>query len=123
MKVHMNHSKKEQNKKENFENQKEKMGEEIERVVNQRVENTTDNSFYSIPQTVPEIEERWPEELWNKVREAKEGSNTWVGAPIEEVDLDKGILDYELQSMYGDQGTEGTFDIVGKKRLKNYHPT
>ena len=37
------------------------------------------------------------------VRDTKEGSHTSEDAPIEEVDLDKDMLDLEIGTLYGDQ--------------------
>ena len=77
---------------------------------NRRVENSTCESSPSGFQQVPEVNDKWPEELWELVREAKKGSRTFEEAPIEEVDLDQQMLDFELRSLYGDQGTEVTED-------------
>ena len=45
------------------------------------------------------------------VRDAKDGSHTLEDAPIEEVDLDKDMMDLEIGSLYdGDQGTKVTID-------------
>ena len=77
---------------------------------NRRVENSTGESPHSGIQRVPEVNDKWPEELWELVREAKEGSRTFEEASIEEVDLDQQMLDFELRSLYGDQGTEVTED-------------
>ena len=48
------------------------------------------------------------------VRYAKYGSQTFNKAPIEEVDLDKDMLDLEIGSLYGDQGIEMTIDSQDK---------
>ena len=39
---------------------------------NRRVENSTGESSHSGIQQVPEVNDKWPEELWELVREAKE---------------------------------------------------
>lgn len=96
--------------------------QEMEDIVNQRVENTTDMSFCPLRPAVPEVEENWPDELWEIVRDAKDGSQTWNKAPIEEIDFDKAMPHQNLQSMYGDQGTEVTADSRDEmlKELPSY---
>ena len=100
--------KEEETKQENIQDAEENVQGEIERVVNQRVENTTENSSYSKPSAVPEVNEEWPTKIWDEVRQAKNGSDTWKEASIEELDLDNNCFDLDQQSMYGDQGTEQT---------------
>ena len=43
-------------------------------------------------------------------RDAKDGSQTFENIPIEEVDLDKDMLDLEIGSLYRDQWIEVTID-------------
>ena len=75
-----------------------------------RVENSTSESFYQKSLKVPEVNENWPRKLWDMVRDAKDGSHTLQDALIEEVDLDKDMLDLEIGSLYGDRGIEVTID-------------
>ncbi|MCO5585805.1 hypothetical protein L7F22_039737 [Adiantum nelumboides] len=110
-------------KQEDIENEEPKNTQaEIERALNKREENTTDNSFYSLPSIVPEVEGEWPTKLWEKIRNKKECNNTWKEAPIEEIDLHKEIFDLEQKSMYGDQGTKETQQSEDKelKELPSY---
>ena len=44
-------------------------------------------------QPILEIEENWADELWDAIQDKKNVSMTWVNAPIEEIDLNKPMLD------------------------------
>ena len=54
---------------------------------------------------VPKVKEDWPNQLWEAIREAKDGSLTLNSAPLETVVERSQPEGYELESLYGDVGS------------------
>ena len=50
--------------------------------------------------TIPNVNEQWPTYLWEDVHNAKQGSNTYVSAPMEELELGH-ELPLDQESLYG----------------------
>ncbi|MCO5597639.1 hypothetical protein L7F22_051720 [Adiantum nelumboides] len=73
---------------------------------NQVVANTTDDARSQYMAPIPEIEEPWPNELWEAIRSAKDGSATFQSVPIIEVNTGHEVYQGDIQSLYGDAGTE-----------------
>ncbi|MCO5564606.1 hypothetical protein L7F22_018271 [Adiantum nelumboides] len=74
----------------------------------QVVANTTDDarsrSQFMAP--IPEIDEPWPNGLWEAIKSAKDGNVTFQSAPIIEVNTGHEVYQGDNQSLYGDAGTE-----------------
>ncbi|MCO5578124.1 hypothetical protein L7F22_031962 [Adiantum nelumboides] len=56
--------------------------------------------------SIPEIEEPWPNELWETIRNRKDASATLHSAPNLEIDLDNEFYPGDIESLYGDAGKE-----------------
>ncbi|MCO5569006.1 hypothetical protein L7F22_022712 [Adiantum nelumboides] len=73
----------------------------------QVVTNTTDDaklrSHFMTP--ILEIEEPWPNEFWEAIRSAKDGSATFQSAPIIEVNTGHDVYQEKIQSLNGDAGS------------------
>ncbi|MCO5566310.1 hypothetical protein L7F22_019987 [Adiantum nelumboides] len=74
------------------------------------VPNTTDESVRDFPPYVPIVEEHWPEELWKAVRNAQHREDDVRSAPFPEIALDRPPMDVDLQSFYGEAGSEASGD-------------
>ena len=54
--------------------------------------------------TIPDVNEQWPTYLWEDVHNAKQGSNTYVLVPMEELELGH-ELPLDQESVYGVMGS------------------
>ncbi|MCO5561039.1 hypothetical protein L7F22_014660 [Adiantum nelumboides] len=70
------------------------------------VPNTTDDAKSTELMLVPEVEEPWPHSLWETIRNRKDESVILQLAPILEINLDNEFYPGDIQSLYGDAGTE-----------------
>ena len=77
------------------------MGHQERRELDNRVVADTED-----PQDVPEVNDTWPENLWNQVHDAKHGSKTFDSAPFDELDVEKTPLHFDLTSLYGDMESQ-----------------
>ena len=68
-----------------------------EHLLKQMVDDTKDKKWVNIP----EAKGNWRENLWSMVEKAKQGSNIFDSAPIEEVHIDPNPLDFDENSIYG----------------------
>ena len=59
-------------------------------------------------ESVPEVYAEWPAHLWEQVRDAKQGSDTYVSAPIEELDMDQPQVHWDSKSWFGEIGSVPT---------------
>ncbi|MCO5564867.1 hypothetical protein L7F22_018535 [Adiantum nelumboides] len=66
--------------------------------------NTTDDVRSQFMAPILEIEEPWPNEWWETIRSAKDGSATFQSAPIVEVNTGHELYQGDIQSLYGDAG-------------------
>ncbi|KAI5082739.1 hypothetical protein GOP47_0002482 [Adiantum capillus-veneris] len=57
-----------------------------------------------------EVQGNWLRELWDVVKTARNDNQEWGSPSVEEVNLNKGMMDVNMQSMYGDQGPEKSED-------------
>ena len=55
---------------------------------------------------VTKVKEDWPNQLWEAIREAKDGSLTLKSAPLETVVERSQPEGYELESLYGEVGSQ-----------------
>ncbi|MCO5588881.1 hypothetical protein L7F22_042842 [Adiantum nelumboides] len=76
------------------------------------VPNTTDESRSMALMPIPEVEEPWPQSLWETIKNKKDGSATLQSAPIPEIVLDNEFYPGDIQSLYGDAGTKVSMDTV-----------
>ncbi|MCO5579057.1 hypothetical protein L7F22_032909 [Adiantum nelumboides] len=74
------------------------------------VPNTTDEAMTMEVMPIPEVEEPWPQSLWETIRNRKDGSATLQSAPIPEVVLNSEFYPGDIQSLYGDAGIEISMD-------------
>ncbi|MCO5577550.1 hypothetical protein L7F22_031381 [Adiantum nelumboides] len=74
------------------------------------VPNTTDEAMTMEVMPVPEVEEPWPQSLWETIKNRKDKSATLQSAPIPEVVLNNEFYPGDIQSLYGDAGTEVSMD-------------
>ncbi|MCO5610234.1 hypothetical protein L7F22_064470 [Adiantum nelumboides] len=70
------------------------------------VPNTTDEGRSMELMPIPEVEEPWPQSLWETIRNRKVGSTTLQSAPIPEIVLDNEFYPGDIQSLYGDAEME-----------------
>ncbi|MCO5577929.1 hypothetical protein L7F22_031764 [Adiantum nelumboides] len=71
---------------------------------------TTDEAMTMEVMRVPEVEEPWPQSLWETIKNKKDGSATLQSTPILEVVLNNEFYPGDIQSLYGDAGTEISMD-------------
>ncbi|MCO5607375.1 hypothetical protein L7F22_061571 [Adiantum nelumboides] len=64
------------------------------------VPNTTDDAKSMELMPIPEVEEPWPQFLWETIRNRKDGSVTLQSAPIPEINLDNEFYPGDIQSLY-----------------------
>ncbi|MCO5588534.1 hypothetical protein L7F22_042491 [Adiantum nelumboides] len=74
------------------------------------VPNTTNEARSMELMPIPEVEEPWPQSLWETIRNRKDGSATWQSAPILEIVLDNEFYPDDIESLYGDVGTKVSMD-------------
>ncbi|MCO5563531.1 hypothetical protein L7F22_017175 [Adiantum nelumboides] len=74
------------------------------------VPNTTDEAMMMEVMPVPKVEDPWPQSLWETIRNRKDKSATLQSAPIPEVVLNNDFYPGDIQSLYGDTGTEVSMD-------------
>ncbi|MCO5551829.1 hypothetical protein L7F22_005332 [Adiantum nelumboides] len=74
------------------------------------VPNTTDEAMTIEVMPVPEVEEPWPQSLWENIRNKKDESATLQSAPIPEIVLNNEFYPGNIQSLYGDAGIEISMD-------------
>ncbi|MCO5583996.1 hypothetical protein L7F22_037914 [Adiantum nelumboides] len=74
------------------------------------VPNTTDEAMTMEVMLVPEAEEPWPQSLWEIIKNRKDESATLQSVPIPEVVLNNKFYPSDIQSLYGDAGTEISMD-------------
>ena len=68
-----------------------------ENILKQVVDDSKDQNQANIP----EISEEWLGKLWSKVEQAKQDSNTFVSAPMEEIYADPNQCKYDTNSICG----------------------
>ncbi|MCO5563850.1 hypothetical protein L7F22_017499 [Adiantum nelumboides] len=69
------------------------------------VPNTTDEVMTIEVMPVPEVEEPWPQSLWEIIRNKKDGSAALQSAPIPKIVLNNEFYPGDIQSLYGDNET------------------
>ncbi|MCO5571753.1 hypothetical protein L7F22_025501 [Adiantum nelumboides] len=84
------------------------------------VPNTTDEATTMEVMPFLEVEEPWPQSLWETIRNRKDGSATLQSAPILEVVLNNEFHPDNIQSLYGDAGTEIFVDMVDFGKTNNF---
>ena len=59
-------------------------------MLNQIIKDTENQA----PKGIPKTEENWPKNIWDMVGRVKQGSNTFVLAPIEEIDTEQNPFNF-----------------------------
>ncbi|MCO5590361.1 hypothetical protein L7F22_044331 [Adiantum nelumboides] len=70
------------------------------------IPNTTDEVKTMELMPVLDVEEPWPQSLWEIIRNRKDKSATLQSTPIPEIVLDNEFYPSDIHSLYGDAGTE-----------------
>ncbi|MCO5574737.1 hypothetical protein L7F22_028527 [Adiantum nelumboides] len=74
------------------------------------VPNTTDEAMTMEVMSILEVEEPWPQSLWETIRNRKDESATLQSTPIPKVVLNNEFYPGDIQSLYGDAGMEVFMD-------------
>lgn len=71
---------------------------------------------------VPKVRDDWPNKLWEAIRNAKDGSLTIKSAPFETISEHPQGGEQDLESLYGDAGSQKSEDSKAKslKTLPSY---
>ncbi|MCO5587134.1 hypothetical protein L7F22_041081 [Adiantum nelumboides] len=88
------------------------MGPELDTILSEHrvVSNTTDEAMTMEVMPIPEVEKPWPQSLWETIRNRKDRSATLQSAPIPKVVLNNEFYPGDIQSLYGNVGTEVSMD-------------